>query len=803
MKWGLFSILMVLGILYTPIQTRAQSVGVSNAAITPDASSMFEVRATNKGMLIPRVALTATNAAGPIASPATSLLVYNTATAGSGTATGVYPGYYYNAGTPAAPNWKRLAEGTGSGDAWLTTGNFGTTPANNWLGTNDAQDFVIRSNNTERMRVVSGGNVIVNTTAPIDVTDALEVVVSPTFTTGLGAYGNGGYPIYAEQLSGADDAITAINSAATGAGNGCGLFGASNQTGGAGIFGYGSTYTRGVLGLTINATYAGVQGQNGHGDGDGVYGINNAATGAGGGAGVYGYSSQTGAAGVIGSGNTTTRGVLGINTNATYAAVQGQNGSVDGIGVLGLNTGAAGVNTGVGVWGETSQGGFPAAGVVGLNAHANGPAMIAYNAAVSGPGSADGIYAYTEQSSGMAVSAWSGNATGTAVLGGGNNNTAYYMPEGSGGAFTGQYYGAYGMAYDSLTSRTSYTENACGVFGKAVYNRTAWTNFYHFGVYGQYFDNNGARNGRRSGGVLGYGANGGTGAWGSLGYLASTDILYGGYFTSPALYTTGAGKEMNQPSSEIGIGVIGGFMGAHITGEEYGLVVEGSRFGILIEGQSYSTDVYAMLTPDGEGSQNVSYATMATKPMIYASGQGTMNSESVFVEFDQNYASMVSSNDPIIVTITPTSPNNGLYIEYTNAQGFSVKANSNNNSSSETATVVTFNWIAMATVTGKENMTTPAELTTDDFHQNMENFIKAENNFDQIRPYLWWDGQQVRYDEPTITRSNIIPEVKQNSVNMKTFNPSLIQDGSQIDPSLSSPAVEEPSIPAKNNNLSN
>ncbi|HMY43376.1 MAG TPA: hypothetical protein PKJ74_09435 [Chitinophagales bacterium] len=45
-------------------------------------------------MIIPNVALTATNAAAPVASPATSLLVYNTATAGTAP-NNVTPGYYY------------------------------------------------------------------------------------------------------------------------------------------------------------------------------------------------------------------------------------------------------------------------------------------------------------------------------------------------------------------------------------------------------------------------------------------------------------------------------------------------------------------------------------------------------------------------------------------------------------------------------------------------------------------------------------------------------------------------------------
>lgn len=75
---------------------------------TPDNSAQLDISSTSKGLLPPRVALTASNLAGPVSSPATGLLVFNTATASSGT-TAVTPGYYYNSGTAASPNWVRLS----------------------------------------------------------------------------------------------------------------------------------------------------------------------------------------------------------------------------------------------------------------------------------------------------------------------------------------------------------------------------------------------------------------------------------------------------------------------------------------------------------------------------------------------------------------------------------------------------------------------------------------------------------------------------------------------------------------------
>ena len=137
----------------------AQNVSISPTGNAPDNSAALDIRDyTDKGILIPRIALTGPTDVTTIPSPALSLLVYNTGTGGLTPA-----GYYYWDGS----RWVRLVTMGGTpSDAWLTLGNAGTNPATHFVGTTDNVDLVFRTNNTEKMRITSGGNVGIGTTSP-------------------------------------------------------------------------------------------------------------------------------------------------------------------------------------------------------------------------------------------------------------------------------------------------------------------------------------------------------------------------------------------------------------------------------------------------------------------------------------------------------------------------------------------------------------------------------------------------------------------------------------------------------------
>lgn len=92
---------------------------------TPSPSAKLEVASSNQGFLPPRIALTATNAASPVTSPATGLLVYNTATAGTAP-NNVAPGYYYWNGSAWVAILSNITTSSISGNGTTTTlTNFG------------------------------------------------------------------------------------------------------------------------------------------------------------------------------------------------------------------------------------------------------------------------------------------------------------------------------------------------------------------------------------------------------------------------------------------------------------------------------------------------------------------------------------------------------------------------------------------------------------------------------------------------------------------------------------------------------
>ncbi|MEN3026806.1 MAG: hypothetical protein ABDH31_03740, partial [Chlorobiota bacterium] len=119
-----------------------QNVGIGTN--TPHPSALLHLESTTKGLLIPRMTQAQRDA---ISSPATGLVIYQTDN---------NPGFYYYTGTTWVP---LLSNVSGSGLFWALGGNMITNPATQWLGTQNAQPLIIRTDGVERVWITATGQV--------------------------------------------------------------------------------------------------------------------------------------------------------------------------------------------------------------------------------------------------------------------------------------------------------------------------------------------------------------------------------------------------------------------------------------------------------------------------------------------------------------------------------------------------------------------------------------------------------------------------------------------------------------------
>lgn len=355
---------------------------------TPHASSALEIESSNKGLLIPRITLTTNiNSPDPVSSPAVGLLIFNS---GANQPVGFY---YWNGSKWVSTSF--------SLDNWSITGNASTSVSNNFLGTADNQHFAIRTNNSERMRVESDGQVVIGDTSPNDDADLFTVEGNSTQNSAINAY-SPGYGVYAS--AGSIGFLGMVNNDGS-----FGLWAENQDADGYGAMLVGSDGTA----YTLNNHSAGLAAS---GD-DGIFTIGgNASTGIGviaGGSGVTVVSvptegaggAFTGQHGVYGkSSNSSGVGVVGVGNNGSnyYTNSDGSGGAFTGYhGVYSTSTNSG---SGTGVIGVGNGGSYY------LNGSGSGGAFT---------GTSYGVAAWSLQSGGAAVY---GNATGGgwAIYGQGN-----------------------------------------------------------------------------------------------------------------------------------------------------------------------------------------------------------------------------------------------------------------------------------------------------------------------------------------------------------------------------------------------
>lgn len=88
--------LFFIGLSLFALNATAQSIAINTDGSAADNSALLDLKSTNQGILVPRMTQANRNA---ITSPATGLMIFQTDNT---------LGFYYNAGTPATPNWQTV-----------------------------------------------------------------------------------------------------------------------------------------------------------------------------------------------------------------------------------------------------------------------------------------------------------------------------------------------------------------------------------------------------------------------------------------------------------------------------------------------------------------------------------------------------------------------------------------------------------------------------------------------------------------------------------------------------------------------
>ncbi len=131
-------LLAIIFFSFNMISIRGQSVGIGTNS--PNNSAALEISSNTKGILIPRMTTAQRNT---IVSPSTGLLLFDTNS----------NSFWYFNGT----SWTDLSAAV-SND-WKTSGNSGTNPGTNFLGTTDNQPVAFKVNNQRHGYLTGNGNV--------------------------------------------------------------------------------------------------------------------------------------------------------------------------------------------------------------------------------------------------------------------------------------------------------------------------------------------------------------------------------------------------------------------------------------------------------------------------------------------------------------------------------------------------------------------------------------------------------------------------------------------------------------------
>jgi hypothetical protein len=175
----------------------------------------------------------------------------------------------------------------------------------------------------------------------------------------------------------------------------------------------------------------------------------------------------------------------------------------------------------------------------------------------------------------------------------------------------------------------------------------------------------------------------------------------------------------------------------------YGTHVKGERYSLYVDGKTYTNEPVAELVASPDGSRIPAYSLATEQPEVYARGKATLQNGQYYIRFSDVFRNMAKEDD-IVVTVSPLASSKVLYIAQQDANGFMVRENGDGK------TNLDFAWMAIASRKGFEQLSHAPEILQKDFDHRMNGVMYNDNNKTGTPQYLWWDGKQVRFDQPPV-----------------------------------------------------
>ncbi|MCF6365344.1 MAG: hypothetical protein L3J35_03995 [Bacteroidales bacterium] len=195
--------------------------------------------------------------------------------------------------------------------------------------------------------------------------------------------------------------------------------------------------------------------------------------------------------------------------------------------------------------------------------------------------------------------------------------------------------------------------------------------------------------------------------------------------------------------NNFGIGLVskGDLYGGLLKGSIYGVHISGTEYAAYIDGIQYSNNIIVQLNDNKSGTRTATYVPVSETVDIILKGKGELINGKSIVNFDKNIVSLVSEKEPIYITVTPTSTTQGIYIASTKSTGFEVVENNNGKSDA------TFNWIAIATRKGYENIVLDKAVIDSEFDNNFGGVYRDILDKQNPPTEIMWNGTELKFGE--------------------------------------------------------